>query len=68
MDVMIRQLERDDGAAFEAALAIYRSEIELSEQRPEEELRMLLTRDDYFVQAAERAGRVIGFSISWNSA
>ncbi|HEV7692863.1 MAG TPA: GNAT family N-acetyltransferase [Hyphomonadaceae bacterium] len=66
MDVTIRMLGRDDGAAFEAALAIYRSEIELSEQRPEDELRGLLTRDDYLVQAAERAGRVIGFSISWN--
>jgi GNAT superfamily N-acetyltransferase len=66
MDVTIQPLGQDDGAAFEAALAIYRSEIELSEQRPEAELRALLTRDDYLVQIAERAGRVIGFSISWN--
>jgi len=69
MDVTIRMLRRDDAAAFEAALAIYRSEIELSEQRPEAELRTLLNRDDYLVQVAERANdgasRVIGFSISW---
>jgi GNAT superfamily N-acetyltransferase len=66
MDFAIRQLGQYDCAAFEAALAIYRSEIELSEQRPEDELRSLLTRDDYLVQVADRAGRVIGFSISWN--
>jgi GNAT superfamily N-acetyltransferase len=66
MDATIRELGKNDGATFEAALAIYRSEIELSEQRPEEELRGLLAREDYLVLAAERAGRVVGFSISWN--
>jgi GNAT superfamily N-acetyltransferase len=66
MDFTTRQLGPDDQVAFEAVLDIYRNEIELSEQRPEDELRGLLTRDDYLVQAAERAGQVIGFSISWN--
>src|SRR5690348_8711384 len=65
MGVTIRTLGQDDGAAFEAALAIYRSEIEPSEQRPEDELRSLLSREDYLIAAAERAGEVIGFSISW---
>jgi hypothetical protein len=66
MDFTTRQLGPGDQDAFEAILAIYRNEIELSEQRPEDELRGLLARDDYLVQAAERAERVIGFSISWN--
>src|SRR5690348_9868395 len=65
MDFTIRHLGENDDPAFEAALAIYRSEIEPSEQRPEAELRAVLSREDYLVQVVERAGRIIGFSISW---
>jgi GNAT superfamily N-acetyltransferase len=65
MDIAIRQLDEDDGDAFERALAIYRDAIEPSEQRSEAELRGVLARADYVVLAAEGNGQVVGFSIGW---
>jgi GNAT superfamily N-acetyltransferase len=65
MDWTIRILGAVDGVAFERALDIYRAAIEPSEQRPEDELRGLILREDYLVLTAERGGDVIGFSIAW---
>lgn len=64
MTLNIREIGQGDTDAFERVLAIYREAIELSEQRPEEELRRLPGRSDYRIMAAERHGEIVGFSIS----
>jgi GNAT superfamily N-acetyltransferase len=65
MTLTIRQLGPADAGTFEHALAIYREAIAPSEQRPEDELRMLLGRRDYVVLTAEQGGEVVGFAISY---
>ena len=65
MPIGIRELSPGDRHAFECIVALYREAIELSEQRPEAELRALLSRHDYQVLAAERDGAVAAFAISY---
>lgn len=65
MSLAFGLLDPLDGQAFAEAFAIYRDQIEPSEQKTEAELRSLVRRPDYRFVLARRDGRVCAFALAF---
>lgn len=64
-DITLSLIDPDNAARMDAAFALYRDNIEKTEQRTEEEFRALARRPDYTFVAASVANQMIGVAVSW---
>ncbi len=64
-EIRLQPIAPDNAPALDAAFALYRDSIELSEQRPEHIFRGLIHRPDYRFLGARLDEELVGIAVSW---